>query len=166
METLFNYIHEKLKITKKNFPSIKHYPKNRNALMDIIEKKVYGESGKESNKIIDVSDIDISDINPKSLGIIFSYYEEVEEIKGLEYCDVSEIIKMHELFGNCKNLKYINGIEDWDVSNCDRFDGMFLNCESLKNLDLSNWEIKETAKVSGMFEGCNTGNINMNYKKI
>lgn len=158
MKNLHEVICEKLKIKKSNI-QYKYFPKTRNQLMDVIEEKIENEKNidERGNKTIDVSDIDISDL--KKLSLVFSYYDNIKEITGLEYWDVSEIIDMHEMFYKCTNLQHINGIENWDVSNCDKFEGMFHDCISLQKLDLTSWEIKPSAMTTAMFKGCNTNAV-------
>ena len=153
MKNLHQYIIEKIKISNNNMVSYKYTPLTRQQLIDIIDEKI-----KENPKIIDVSDIDISQLNKKNIGLVFSY-NDIEEIHGLENWDVSEIIKMNELFSYCEFLKYVNGIEEWDVSNVKRFDGMFSNCRSLENLDISKWNISKDAQTEGMFDKCNMDKI-------
>lgn len=156
MKNLHEVIYEKLKIKKSKY---KYFPKTRNQLMDIIEEKIENEKNidERGNKTIDVSDIDISNLT--KLSLVFSYYDNIKEITGLEYWDVSEIIDMHEMFNDCTNLQYVKGIENWDVSNCDRFEGMFHDCISLQKLDLTAWKIKKSAITTAMFKGCNTNII-------
>jgi surface protein len=158
MKSLSQIITEKLKIKKSNI-QYKYFPKTRNQLMDVIEEKIENEKNidERGNKTIDVSDIDISDL--KKLSLVFSYYDNIKEITGLEYWDVSEIIDMHEMFYKCTNLQHVNGIENWDVSNCDKFEGMFHDCISLQKLDLTSWEIKPSALTTAMFKGCNTNAV-------
>lgn len=165
MKRVITYIQEKLKISKKYF---RYYPKTRMELTDIIDKKLEDNHNIDERglKIIDVSDIDISNINRNNISCIFAYYDNIKEIQGLENWDVSGILKMHELFKECKNLEYIKGIENWDVSNVIDFCGIFAKCESLQNLDLSNWKVQKSAKTTGMFDGCNKNMININYKTI
>jgi len=152
MKQIITYIQEKLKISKKN-NKFKYFPETSSRLIDIIDEKI-----KENPRIIDVSDIDISHLNKKNIGLVFSY-NDMEEIRGLENWDVSEIIRMNELFSNCEKLKYVKGIEEWDVSNVKRFDGMFSNCVSLENLDISNWNISKDAQTEGMFNKCDMNKI-------
>lgn len=158
MKTLHDIIFEKLKIKKSNI-HYNYFPKTRSQLIDIIDEKIINTKNidEHGNKIIDVADIDIS--NLKKLSLVFSYYDNIKEITGLEYWDISEIIDMHEMFKKCTNLQYIKGIETWDVSNCDRFEGMFHDCISLQKLDLTSWEIKTSAMTTAMFKGCNTNVI-------
>ena len=151
MKTLNDYIFEKLKITKDNIRSYQdpiYFPKNRNELMDIIEKKI-----QDNRKCIDVSDISLSDLGKKTLGISF-YSLDIEEIIGLESWDVKDIKTMHQLFQKCKNLKKID-LSTWNVSQCERFDGMFDGCENLTDIgDISDWKISPNADMTGMFNYC------------
>jgi surface protein len=150
VKKLNNYIQEKLILTKHN---VIFMPETRLQLMDIIEDKC-----RESN-IIDVSDIDISNLKRSSLGLIFSYNTNLEEVTGLDTWDVGEIKKMHQMFYECENLKKID-ISNWDISNVERFDGMFGECKNLEDIgDISNWKIKDNADVSGILK-----NTNFNFK--
>ena len=65
--------------------------------------------------------------------------------------DTSLITDMEDLF-LCENRSDWSGIETWDVSNVTDMSRMF-SCSNFKG-DISNWKLKQSAEVYGMFSGC------------
>lgn len=139
----------------------KYFPKNRRELSDIIDNKL--DNNKE---YIDVSDIDISNLDKQNIGLIFSHYDHIEVIDGFEYWNTTNIKKMYQMFQGCTNLKRID-LSNWDVSNVERFDGMFDKCNSLETIgDVSNWKISKNADIDHMFTDCPLKFINDVCKKL
>jgi surface protein len=157
MKTLKQTINEKL-ILSTNKRKYNYTPQNRNQLIDIIDKK------SEKDNVIDVSDIDISQLIRPKLSLVFCYNSNITEINGLDTWDTSEIETMHGMFQECSNLRKIN-LSTWDVSKVRRFDGMFDGCFYLEDIgDISNWKIQDGAYCVEMFKGCNAKFVNK-YKK-
>lgn len=146
MKTLSTYIQEKLIIKKgKGF---KYFPNNSDELRQIILEK------SKDTKVIDVSDIDISEVT--NLFRAFTHASHVEEINGLENWDVSHVTSFQKLFYCCYHIEELKGIENWDVSNGKTFLGMFGGCHKLKSLDVSKWKFDKnnTIEFGSLFEHC------------
>lgn len=157
MKTLTKHISEKLIINKnfkrlccsespKSFDELKNIIGERNLknrteldLSDIYTgyvnefsifqgsyyNSVFGRTFPKGLKIIDVTGWDLT--NTRSIGGLFSSFDELEEIRGLETWDVSNINDMSHLFRWCEKLKSIN-IENWNVKKSCKIDEMFTLC--------------------------------------
>ena len=69
--------------------------------------------------------------------------------------DTTNVTKMEGMFMNGLVLQEIRGIENLNVSNVNTFKNMFRGCYELKKLDLSKWTPKESGiSVQSMFQGC------------
>lgn len=123
----------------------------------------------------EIKTIDITGWNLKKcrqLSFESLYY--LEEIKGLEDLDVSNINTMCDMFYECNSLTN-NDFSKWNVSKCKSFNAMFSNCNAIEELDLSSWNTEKARDTEYMFSnmetlkkvnltGWNTKNlINMNF---
>ena len=61
---------------------------------------------------------------------------------------------MGDMFNGCKFLTTIGDLSNWDVSNVIRMDNMFYDCETLQQLDLSNWNTGNVLNTMTMFYDC------------
>ena len=66
--------------------------------------------------------------------------------------DVSGVMDMRDMFGNCSAAS-INGISGWDTSSVTRMQNMFEDSKA-ENLDLSGWDTSKVRDMSYMF--CNS----------
>ena len=122
MKSLNQYIIEKILINKSSkLNKIKVESKDK--LQSIIQERY-----NSNNVFIDLTDIDISELDNLSgiLGIL--NHVEVVDISGW---DVSNVTIMDYTFSRCKKLKKIIGIENLDVSKLKNTNSMFYMCENL-----------------------------------
>ena len=114
MKQLTDYIEEKLLINK-DYSYDKITPKSFRELRDIITKR-----SKENPKSIDLSDIDVSQVDAfvdlSGFGIFGGCSARVLEYIDVTGWDVSHIDNFFELFAWLSHLKEIKGIEDWKIS--------------------------------------------------
>ena len=61
---------------------------------------------------------------------------------------------MVNMFSGCSNLEEIKGLNKFNTSNVISFDYMFSSCTGLKVLDVSNFDTRNSREMRGMFEGC------------
>jgi surface protein len=150
MKTLYQSILEKLILSKTNNRiNKKYFPKTESKLKSIITDKI-----KDNNKVINVSDIDTSEIT--NFANLFEGCNTLEEIIGLDTWDTSNVEYLTEMFRRCNSLKNID-LSTWDVNKCYYFRGMFQDCEKLENIgDISDWELPNTNSIdmSAMFANC------------
>lgn len=111
---------------------------------------------------------------------LFSNYNKVETISGLENLDMSKVFDFSALFANCSELTSINltsfdthhmnmavsmfencnklksitGLDKFDTSKVTRMDGMFACCNALTALDLSSFNTDKVTNMSFMFISC------------
>ena len=117
----------------------KYHPKDKDELMELIERLI-----EERGEDADLNDIDTSEIN--DMYALFSY----EIFNGdISKWDVSNVKNMACMFDNSK----FNGdISKWDVSNVENMYAMFY----MSNFDgdISNWVVRNVENMEKMFEGC------------
>ena len=144
MKSLKSYIQEKLIIKKSNKQSnnnYKYFPKTKEELKDIIDKRIEQEGNE-----VDLNDIDVSEINDMS-----NLFEVTDFNGDISEWDVSNVTNMRYMFYNCKSLK--QDISNGEVSNVTNMQGMFYWCESF-NQDISNWDVSNVTNMNTMFAWC------------
>ena len=139
MKTLQHYITEKILINKNSKIAYNYYPKTKDELEDIINKRIKSE-GNECN----LNDIDTSNITDMS-----SLFEDSEFNGDISKWNVSNVTNMTGMF----MLSEFNGdISNWDVSNVEHMEGMF--AESKFNDDISKWDVSNVIHNVDMFDNC------------
>lgn len=71
-----------------------------------------------------------------------------------------KVEKMNYMFSGCKELIKIEGLGNLKTDSCKEMIGMFQNCSSIEEIDLSNWNIANSAYLNDMFFECK------NLKKV
>ena len=117
MKSLKNYIQEKLIIKKNKSNSYKYFPKTKEELKDIIDKRIEQEGNK-----VDLNDIDVSEITDMS-----DLFKETNFNGDISGWDVSNVTDMYAMFYRCEEFN--QDISDWDVSNVKHFNDIFYNCK-------------------------------------
>ena len=155
MKRLNKYIIEKILINKRyKFNKIK--VETRKQLETIILERY-----NKNKSFIDLTDIDISELDDLSYIFYELYSMEVVDISGW---DTSNVITMDCMFSQCPKLKKIIGIENLDVSKSEDVSYMFYGGENLVELDLTNWNPKLLQKTRYMFYGCSNLKIIKNIE--
>ena len=139
MKSLAHYIQEKLIIKKSN--NYKYFPKTREELKTIIEKRI-----KDEGNEVDLNDIDVSKITDMST--LFRYTNFNGDISGW---NVSNVTNMYAMFYGCD--KFNQDISNWDVSKVNDMGYMFLGCESF-NKDISDWDVSNVTYNDSIFKDC------------
>ena len=122
MKSLNQYIIEKILINKSSkLNKIKVESKDQ---LKLIISKRYNSN----NSFIDLTDLDISELDDLSGVFVRLNKVEVVDISGW---DVSNVTIMDYTFSRCKKLKKIIGIENLDVSKLKNTNSMFYMCENL-----------------------------------
>lgn len=160
MKHLNQYINEKFKIKKDiNIDGIITIT-SLDELKKIIQNRT---QDLDNTGILDVSDLDISNLT--SLKDVFNFRgnDSIRKIIGLSDWDVSNIISLQGLFHELCITEV--DISDWDISNCENISFMFKECRYLRYIgDISNWNTKNLKEMKYMFYGCKQldyiGNIN------
>ena len=146
MKSLNQYIIEKILINKSSKFINKIKVESKDQLQLIIQERY-----NKNNSFIDLTDIDISELN--NLWGIFGKLNTVEVVD-ISGWDTSNVITMDCMFSQCIKLKNIIGIENLDVSKSEDVSYMFYGDENLVELDLTNWNPKLLQKTHYMFYGC------------
>ena len=155
MKSLNEYIIEKILINKSSkFNKIK--VETREQLETIIL-----ERHNKNNSFIDLTDLDISELD--DLSGVFARLNKVEVVD-ISGWDTSNVTTMEDMFRKCSKLKNIIGIENLDVSKLEDVSYMFYGGENLVELDLTNWNPKLLQKTRYMFFGCSNLKIIKNIE--
>ena len=133
MNSLNQYIIEKLRINKDSKNQYNYHPKTRNELYDLVNKLI-----EERGSNTDLNDIDTSEITDMH-GIFYG-----SGFNGdISKWDVNNVKDMGAMFAYSK----FNGdISSWDVSNVTNMNQMFYN--SAFNGDISDWNVINTNMFS------------------
>ena len=125
MNSLNQYIIEKLRINKDSKNKYNYFPKDKYELRYLIENLLQIR-GKDAN----LNDIDVSNITDMSY--LFNVFNSnIHSFNGdISLWDVSNVKDMEGMFAVSK----FNGdISKWDVSNVTNMNNMFKNCPLEKN---------------------------------
>ena len=111
-------------------------------------QELYKEQGEGDT--LDVSSL-TNCIKCDDFSFIFSGFDEVKHIIGLEDWDVSNVKSMEFMFRNCE--KFNSDLSKWDVSSVKDMYNMFYNCKNF-NCNLSNWDVSKVKDMTYIFDGC------------
>ena len=156
MKSLNQYIIEKILINKSSKFINKIKVESKDQLQSIIEERYHN-----NNSFIDLTDLDISELD--DLSYVFDRLNEVEVVD-ISGWDTSNVITMDCMFIQCKKLKKIIGIENLDVSKLRCANCMFSYCEKLVELDLTNWNPVSLQNAQQMFFNCSNLKIIKNIE--
>ena len=115
----------------------------RNKIYELYKEQGEGET-------LDVSSL-TNAIQCDDFSNLFSGFEKVKHIIGIEDWDVSNVENMEDMFKGCKNFN--SDLSNWDVSNVKSMAFMFKGCENF-NCDLSKWNVSIVKNMCNMFDGC------------
>jgi len=105
----------------------------------------------QNNKVIDVSDLDTSKCT--NFESLFYYMTNLEEIRGFNMLNLSNVKDMSYMCGGCYSLKSLDlsGLNLFNVAN---MSAMCTDCHALKELDLSGLDLSKVNKMSSMCNCC------------
>lgn len=118
---------------------------------DMTIKSIVQQMYEQNRKVIDVSDLDTSECT--SLHGVFANMDELEEIRGLNSLDLSNIVDMDIAFADCHSLKQID-LSNVDLHSAVHVISMCQNCYSLKRLSLSNCNLRNIVNMSNLCYNC------------
>lgn len=142
------------------------------AISKLTGTEVYWDASEAQDRsIICFLDEDVLHISSNGAGRIllgydasymFSSFQNVEHISGLDILDPKETGRMEWMFADCSSLKEIVIPENWDTSLVEDMSYMFFNCSSATTLDVSSLDTRSTQKMDYLFGYChNLGQISM-----
>ena len=91
-------------------------------------------------------------LNPDSSDM-FSVFNNVTAIEGLEYCDGSLIEDASYMFHACNSLESVN-LENLISGSCYNCTSMFYGCKKLKEIDVTGWDTSNVQFMQEMFREC------------
>ena len=153
MKNLRSYLTERLLINK-NFKDNRITVTSLKELKNIIKERSVDPNTKKPNHHIDLSDIDVSELNDLSTAFLWYRFKTID-ISGW---DTSNVKDMTMMFYGCFELTDIIGIENMNIDNVERMDYMFSDCKKLDITDkIKDWKVNpKNVRVSGMFRECPT----------
>ena len=153
MKNLRSYLTERLLINK-NFKDNRITVTSLKELKNIIKERSVDPNTKKPNHHIDLSDIDVSELNDLSTAFLWYRFKTID-ISGW---DTSNVKDMTMMFYGCFDLTDIIGIENMNIDNVECMDYMFSDCRKLDITDkIKNWKVNpKNVRVSGMFRECPT----------
>lgn len=102
-----------------------------------------------------IFDLSFKNFLPKTTKNWFFNFTNLEEIKGLENLNSSEVTIMSGMFVDCEKLSQLN-LSSFNTEKVQDMSGMFYGCKSLSSLNLSSFNTEKVQYMSGMFSGCSS----------
>ena len=154
MKNLRSYLTEKLLINKNFKDNNKITVSSLKELKNIIKERYVDPNTKKPNNHIDLSDIDVSELDDLSEAFLWYRFKTID-ISGW---DTSNVKDMRMMFYGCYDLTDIIGIENMNIDNVECMDYMFSDCRKLDITDkIKDWKVNpKNVRVSGMFRECPT----------
>jgi len=112
-------------------------------------------STSESDVTTAVFDDSFKNFLPKTTNSWFCKFTNLEEIKGLENLNTSEVTTMSSMFFLCKKLSQLD-LSNFNTEKVENMHEMFLGCSSLTSLDLSSFNTENVLYMHKMFWGCSS----------
>ena len=109
-------------------------------------------STSESDVTTAVFDNSFKNFLPKTTNSWFCKFTNLEEIKGLENLNTSEVTKMSYMFFYCKKLSQLD-LSNFNTEKVQEMSRMFSDCQRLSSLDLSNFNTENVQNMMAMFYG-------------
>nr|WP_315092088.1 BspA family leucine-rich repeat surface protein [uncultured Alloprevotella sp.] len=109
----------------------------------------------ESEVTTAVFDDSFKNFLPKTTESWFFKFTNLEEIKGLENLNTSEVTTMSSMFFLCKKLSQLD-LSNFNTEKVENMHEMFLGCSSLTSLDLSSFNTEKVQYMGRMFTGCSS----------
>lgn len=93
-------------------------------------------------------------VAPANLNFWFANYPNLVDFNGVGFI-TTNTISIEGLFEGDAKLRTITGIDEWDTANITKYDTAFKNNSALTSLDISGWNMKDTATRAEMLVGLN-----------
>ncbi len=97
--------------------------------------------------------------NPNS-SFLFSAFEYVTSINGLENLDTKNVINMNSMFSSCRKITELE-LSHFKTSQVTTMVSMFGSCERLISLDLSHFDTRNVTDMSSMFGIADPGGMRL-----
>ena len=154
MKSLNTYLNEKLIINKNFKDNNRITVTSLKELKNIIKERYVDPNTKKPNNRIDLSDIDVSELDDLSEVFLWYRFKRID-VSGW---DTSNVKDMRMMFYGCYELTDIIGIENMHIDNVGCMDYMFYDCRKLDITDkIKDWNVNpKNVRVSGMFRECPT----------
>ena len=102
-----------------------------------------------------IFDLSFKNFLPKTTKNWFFNFTNLEEIKGLENLNSSEVTIMSGMFVDCEKLSQLN-LSNFNTEKVQDMSNMFYCCKSLSSLNLSSFNTEKVQDMCAMFFGCSS----------
>ena len=92
---------------------------------------------------------------PQDASYMFSEYECVTEINGLDNLFTNKVENMSYMFSGCYSLQSLD-LSGFNTENVTNMDSMFSGCSNLQELNLSSFNTEKVTNMTSMFFCCNS----------
>lgn len=93
--------------------------------------------------------------NINTLDNAFNFCTALNEIRGLDKCDITNITNLQNMFYNCPLIESLN-LSNWNLENVTNINFIFSNSINLKYLNLKNWDFKNIDSAINPFSHCDS----------
>ena len=107
----------------------------------------------ESDVTTAVFDLSFKNFLPKTTENWFFDFTNLEEKKGLENLNTSEVTTMSGMFEDCSRLTSLD-LSSFNAENVQNMSAMFSGCQNLTSLNLSNFNAENVQNMGSMFYSC------------
>ena len=110
-------------------------------------------SGEYQSAEIVTFDESVKDYRPKDATGMFYDFQDLKEIKNLDFLNTSEVTSMDQMFRDCESLLSLD-LSSFDTKKVTNMRYMFYGCHALTELDLSSFNTEEVTTMEAMFFYC------------
>ncbi|MBR6176529.1 MAG: BspA family leucine-rich repeat surface protein [Bacteroidales bacterium] len=140
------------------------YYYNENKPTNALPIENYDEWPEGLRKTITTAEIDQSLENYTTLNSCaywFYNFENLTEIRNLDYLNTENVEDMRYMFCSCSSLTELD-LKSFKTSNVTDMERMFCDCHNLITIDTGDgWKTQGVVNMHGMFQGCNNLNFNL-----
>ena len=83
------------------------------------------------------------------------YQSAINDLSPIANWNLSSVIQMYDMFGNCKNITSLVPLSNWNVSGVSNISSLFYSCSGITDLTpLNNWNVSNVTDMSSAFSDC------------
>ena len=108
----------------------------------------------------------LNEVKPPLCGKLFSGFNSLSTINGINYLDTSDATNMYQMFDSCSTLTELD-LKAFDTRKVKNMQNMFNGCSALTKIVVSdNFEVSQVTESDNMFKNCSSlvGNAGTTYK--
>lgn len=87
-------------------------------------------------------------------------HSQLTSLEGLEDWEVSNVISMYNMFGDCENLIDISALKSWETDNLQNISNIFYGCSKIDDISaLKSWNTENVTDFSYAFTYCKMSSL-------